>query len=94
MKLLIDANLSPDVMDAFTRAGGRAEIVHLRDWSGGKFVNQHGQRAVIRLVALRRGAVHAEEIPVRSLESAVSRLGVAVVPAEGKVRANLGWHHV
>src|SRR5437764_3414568 len=42
MKFLLDNHISPKVSRAFARLGGKAEILHMRDWHGGDYVAQHG----------------------------------------------------
>jgi PIN domain-containing protein len=43
MKCLLDYHISPRVIAAFDRLGGKSELVHLRDWHGGSYIRQHGQ---------------------------------------------------
>jgi predicted nuclease of predicted toxin-antitoxin system len=43
MRFLLDAHISPQVAGTFAGIGGKAEVVHLRDWHGGTYVAQHGQ---------------------------------------------------
>ena len=43
MRFLLDAHISPQVARTFAELGGKAEVVHMRDWHGGIFVAQHGQ---------------------------------------------------
>ena len=43
MKFLLDYHISPRVIAAFARLAGKSELVHLRDWHGGAYIEQHGE---------------------------------------------------
>lgn len=43
MKFLLDYHISPRVIPAFQRIGGKSGIVAMRDWHGGAFIQQHGE---------------------------------------------------
>ena len=43
MKCLLDYHISPRVIGAFHRIGGKSELVHMRDWHGGAYIQQHGE---------------------------------------------------
>ena len=43
MKCLLDYHISPRVIAALKRIGGKSELVHMRDWHGGAYVRQHGE---------------------------------------------------
>ncbi len=42
MKFLLDYHVSPRVVEAFRRIGGRSEVVHMAHWHGADYVQQHG----------------------------------------------------
>lgn len=43
MKFLLDYHISPRVIAAFERLAGKSQLVHLRDWHGGAYVEQYGE---------------------------------------------------
>lgn len=97
MKLLIDANLSEDLLASFRRLGGRAEILHLRQWHGGSLVDQHNQSDVpwLRLAGGEKWVVVTDDrntllgdLGLLSRQGGPNP-GVAIVP-KGRQR-DIGW---
>lgn len=97
MKFLLDHHVSPQVGRAFARLGGKAQVLHLRDWHGGAHVQQHGESDLPWLrVAGREGWVIVTDDRNTLLgemallfEEGGPLPGVAVIGAEH--RTDIGW---
>jgi len=97
MKCLLDYHISPRVIAAFERMGGKSELIHMRDWHGGAYIRQHGEGDLPWLrVAGREGWVIVTG-DVNSLLGELALLsdeggpmpGFAVVASEHL--ADIGW---
>jgi len=97
MKFLLDAHVSPHVGRAFAELGGKAKVVHMRDWHSGNYVAQHGQSDLpwLRVAGSERWIIVTNDRNTLLGElRALSREGVAlpgfaVVASEHQ--ADVGW---
>jgi PIN like domain len=97
MKFLLDHPISPNVARAFARLRGRSEVVHMRDWHGGKYIAQHGESDLPWLRVAGREALVIITGDRRTLLCELALLheqggvlpGFAIVGAEHQ--ADVGW---
>lgn len=97
MRFLLDYHVSPQVVRALARLGGKAEVLHMKDWHGGAYVRQYGESDLPWLrVAGREGWVIVTDDRNTLLgelallfEEGGPLPGVAVIGSEH--RSDVGW---